>query len=186
MIPASTLARQQAITAHWQQEMAAAITRPDQLIATLGLDARLIEPARASGAVFRLRVPWSYVRRMRHGDPHDPLLRQVLPLAEERQELPGFVSDPLGEHHAVRAPGLLQKYRGRALLIATAACAVHCRYCFRREFPYSEQAGEGPRWNEAIAAIAQDPSIEEIILSGGDPLSLSDARLRALSAELAR
>jgi L-lysine 2,3-aminomutase len=186
MIPASTLARQRAATAHWQEEMAAAITRPEELIATLGLDARLIEPARAAGAMFRLRVPWSYVRRMRHGDPHDPLLRQVLPIAQEQQDTAGFVSDPLDEQHALRAPGLLQKYRGRALLIATSACAVHCRYCFRREFPYSEQTGEGPRWSEAIAAIAQDPSIEEVILSGGDPLSLSDARLRALSTELAR
>src|SRR5687767_15642389 len=97
MIPASTLARQQAITAHWQEEMAAAMTRPEELIATLGLDARLIEPARAAGAVFRLRVPRSFVRRMRHGDPHDPLLRQVLPIAEEQQQYAGFVSDPLGE-----------------------------------------------------------------------------------------
>lgn len=121
---------------------------------------------------------------MRPGDPHDPLLRQVLPLSDELREAPDFVADPLGEHAALRAPGLLQKYRGRALMVTTSACAVHCRYCFRREFPYSE-LNEGPRWSEALAEIAGDDTIEEVILSGGDPLSLSDARLTSLTNALA-
>jgi EF-P beta-lysylation protein EpmB len=121
---------------------------------------------------------------MRRGDPDDPLLRQVLPVEAETAEQPGFIADPLGERAALTAPGLLQKYRGRALLIATPACAVHCRYCFRREFPYDEQ--DGPRWQEALARIERDPGIEEVILSGGDPLSLGDARLGALSRGLER
>jgi EF-P beta-lysylation protein EpmB len=99
---------------------------------------------------------------------------------------PEYVADPLSEKSALRAPGLLQKYHGRALLITTSACAVHCRYCFRREFPYSEQTGEAVRFGEALAEIARDTSIEEVILSGGDPLSLSDERLTRLTDSLSR
>ncbi len=121
---------------------------------------------------------------MRPGDLADPLLRQVMPLAAELAERPGFGPDPLAEHSAFKAPGLLQKYQGRALLIATGACAINCRYCFRREFPYSEQIGSAAL-SQAVAAIAADPGIEEVILSGGDPLSLSDSRLRVITELLA-
>jgi EF-P beta-lysylation protein EpmB len=113
------------------------------------------------------------------------LLRQVLPVAEELEHTAGRSSDPLQEADARRAPGLLHKYRGRALLIATGACAMHCRYCFRREFPYEDQQSDTGRWHDALAALAADPSIEELILSGGDPLSLGDARLQSLSRALA-
>lgn len=184
MIAISPLTRQFPSTS-WQQQMAAAITCPQQLIEALRLDPALIQPARAAAAAFGLRVPLSYVARMRRGDPHDPLLRQVLPLGEELNSPSDYVADPLGESGSLRAPGLLQKYRGRALLITTSACAVHCRYCFRREFPYSEQSTDGPRWSAALEEIARDESLEEIILSGGDPLSLSDARLTALTDALA-
>jgi len=170
--------------ARWQTEMADAISRPDELVAALGLDRGLLAPAHAAATGFRLRVPRSYVARMRAGDPADPLLKQVLPVAGELEDVADYVSDPLGEHAALRAPGLLQKYRGRALLIATSACAVHCRYCFRRDFPYSEQSDEAPRWDTALAQIARDSSLEEVILSGGDPLSLSDARLASLTDAL--
>jgi EF-P beta-lysylation protein EpmB len=174
--------------------MAQAITSPDELIAMLGLDPALIAPARAAAAKFGLRVPEGYVARMRRGDAEDPLLRQVLPIAAEADVVPEFGPDPVGEQATRRAPGLLQKYRGRALLITTSACAIHCRYCFRREFPYSEQTGQTietatdkpTRFREAIDEIAGDPSLEEIILSGGDPLSLSDSRLTALTDELAK
>ncbi|HVY82532.1 MAG TPA: EF-P beta-lysylation protein EpmB [Steroidobacteraceae bacterium] len=185
MITASSEARHPA-PARWQHDMADAITSAEALVAALGLDPALIEPARAAAGTFRLRVPRGYVARMRRGDPHDPLLRQVLPVAQELDSAPGYSADPLGERAALRAPGLLQKYRGRALLITTSACAVHCRYCFRREFPYAEQTGDGPRFSEAVAEIARDPSIEEVLLSGGDPLSLSDARLTALTDALGR
>jgi EF-P beta-lysylation protein EpmB len=131
-------------------------------------------------------VPRGFVARMRRGDPGDPLLRQVLPLPDEQLAVPGYGADPLQEAQARRAPGLLQKYRGRALLVTTGACAVHCRYCFRREFPYAEQVGDLGRWRESLQHIAADPGITEVILSGGDPLSLSDARLAALGDELAR
>jgi EF-P beta-lysylation protein EpmB len=172
--------------AAWQRELSHAITQPDALISALGLDPGLLAGARAGAATFALRVPASYLARMRHGDVNDPLLRQVLPLNDELAREPGYLADPLREREYTRAPGLLQKYAGRALLITTQACAIHCRYCFRREFPYSaqlEEQGAG-RWSAALAAIANDSSIEEVILSGGDPLSLSDARLTALTAAL--
>src|SRR6201995_538800 len=185
MITASIPTRQHG-PAPWQTEMAAAITTPEALVAELGLDPALIPGALTAGSSFRLRVPRSYVSRIRRGDPNDPLLRQVLPLGAELADTTDYVADPLGEHAALRAPGLLQKYHGRALLITTSACAVHCRYCFRREFPYSEQTSDSPRWSEALDAIASDSSIEEVLLSGGDPLSLSDSRLTSLTDALQR
>jgi len=162
------------------------ITKPEALLAALGLDAQLLPAARAANEAFALRVPMPFLARIKPGDPDDPLLRQVLPVAAELREQPGWVADPLEESAAKRAPGLLQKYSGRALLITTAACAVHCRYCFRREYPYSaETADDGGRWSAALAEIAGDPSIEEVILSGGDPLSLGDARLAQITEALA-
>jgi len=121
---------------------------------------------------------------MRRGDANDPLLLQVLPGARELIEQAGFGPDPLGEEAATQAPGLLHKYHGRALLITTGACAVHCRYCFRREFPYQDSGTQAGRWQAALAALAADSSIEELILSGGDPLSLSNARLMQLTDSL--
>jgi EF-P beta-lysylation protein EpmB len=164
--------------------MAEAITSPQELLTVLGLPLSLLGPAEAAAAAFGLRVPRSYVARMRHGDPRDPLLRQVLPLGEELVPAEGFGTDPLGEHAALRAPSLLHKYHARALLITTPACAVHCRYCFRREFPYAEATGDAPRWSAALAEIAADPSVTEVILSGGDPLSLGDERLGDLLERL--
>ena len=184
MITASVTPRQLKART-WQQELAEAITSPEELAAALGLNPLTIAGAHAGGRHFPLRVPRSFVARMRPGDPEDPLLRQVLPLAAELADEAGYVADPVGERSARRAHGLLQKYRGRALLITTATCAVHCRYCFRREFPYTEQSSDAPRWSEALAEIRADTSLEEIILSGGDPLSLSNARLESLTRALA-
>jgi EF-P beta-lysylation protein EpmB len=185
MITASTRTGQPA-PSRWQSEMAAAITSPQELVTELGLDPKLIPAATAAGSTFRLRVPRSYLARIRPGDPDDPLLRQVLPVEAELTNTADYTPDPLGEHAALRAPGLLQKYHGRALLITTSACAIHCRYCFRREFPYAQQTSESSRWSEALDEIARDSSIEEIILSGGDPLSLSDSRLASLTDALQR
>jgi EF-P beta-lysylation protein EpmB len=165
----------------WQRELSRAITDPVELCRSLGLDPNLA----ALDVKFKLRVPRGFVARMRHGDPNDPLLRQVLPVSAELATSEQFLADPLNERAAVKGPGLLQKYRGRALVVTTGVCAVHCRYCFRREFPYQEMVGEGARWSEALAVIAADKSIEEMILSGGDPLSLSDARLTQLTNSLA-
>ena len=173
----------------WQRDLSRSITDPAELLAQLQLDPALAAPARAASSGFGLRVTRSYLARMRRGDANDPLLRQVLPLADELLDVPGYGADPLHEHAATRAPGLLQKYAGRALLITTQACAIHCRYCFRREFPYAAQqeaADEGAtRFRAALDVLAGDTSIEEVILSGGDPLSLSDARLTRITDAIA-
>lgn len=131
-------------------------------------------------ADFPLRVTRFYASLMQKGDAQDPLLRQVLPSRAELIEKPGFVADPVGDLAATSGPGLLKKYHGRALLLTTQACAVHCRYCFRQHFPYTEQPSTGTDFAAAVAHIAADASIREVILSGGDPLSLSDQRLAKL------
>ncbi|MCS6948568.1 MAG: EF-P beta-lysylation protein EpmB, partial [Steroidobacteraceae bacterium] len=181
---ASTLTRQPSL---WQRELLAAYREPLSLLRDLGLAERIGRdlPAATQLQRFPLRVPRGYVARMRRGDPQDPLLLQVLPRsAEYGPPVPGYSPDPLREQAALRAPGLLQKYAGRALLIATGACAVHCRYCFRREFPYDASSGGGGRWRDAVAALRSDPSITELIVSGGDPLMLSDLRLAELTDAL--
>lgn len=170
--------------ARWQQELAQAIRSPADLLQRLKLSSDWQPAAERAAALFPLLVPQSFLRRMVPGDPLDPLLLQVLPLAEETLSSPGFVTDPVDDAAAQRAPGLLQKYSGRALLITTGACAVHCRYCFRREYPYAEAPRQLVDWEPALAALAADDSLHEVLLSGGDPLTLTDARLSALLERL--
>jgi EF-P beta-lysylation protein EpmB len=138
----------------------------------------------AAAKDFALRVPRSYVARMRKGDPNDPLLLQVLPVAAETEVVEGFVTDPVGDMNRRAAQGLLHKYQGRALLVTTGACAVHCRYCFRRHFPYGDESALQQGWQPALDHLRADPSITEVILSGGDPWSLSDRRLKQLTDAL--
>jgi len=168
----------------WQQELSTAITRPEELISILDLDRGLLPAARVAARRFGLLVPRGYVALMTPSDPQDPLLRQVLPLAEELRSPPGFSTDPVGERAAVCAPGLLLKYQGRALLLLTGACAIHCRYCFRRHFPYAEDSVQLDRAAGAIRRLAEDPSLHEVILSGGDPLMLDDEALATLVDKL--
>jgi EF-P beta-lysylation protein EpmB len=151
----------------------------------LELSPALLEPARLAARHFPLRVPHGYVARMERGNPEDPLLRQVLPLAAELEAVPGFVADPVGDLSASRGAGVLHKYHGRVLLITTGACAVNCRYCFRRHFPYAEANASAEQWQPALRYITRRPEIEEVILSGGDPLILTDRRLAQLAAQLA-
>jgi EF-P beta-lysylation protein EpmB len=162
----------------WQADLAEGFSAAEELLRYLGLEANLASPEAAR--LFPFRVPRSYVNRMRRGDTADPLLRQVLPLASEARSAPGFVSDPVGDRRAMVAPGLLHKYHGRVLLITSGACAIHCRYCFRREFPYGEGQLTRQTEDRAIAYIEVNRDIEEVILSGGDPLLLGDARLNRL------
>lgn len=169
----------------WQQALAEAITDPAELLQVLQLDPALLPAAQAAARLFPLRVPRSFVARMQLGDPADPLLLQVLPLAAELPESPGFSTDPVGDLASRIAPGVLHKYAGRALLIATGACGVHCRYCFRRHFPYGPETASSGHWQGALTALRADPSLDEVILSGGDPLSLNDRRLRELTDQLA-
>lgn len=170
----------------WRQELARAFNNVAELLNELELDPAHEEAPENILRDFPLRVPHGYVSRMRKGDYADPLLRQVLPIAEEAREVPGFVADPVGDLASVRARGVLQKYRGRALLIVTGACGVHCRYCFRRAYPYREASVVANEIENVLRSLNSDSSIEEVILSGGDPLSLSNGRLESLLTALSR
>ncbi len=165
----------------WQQQLSRAITDPLALLDFLQLDKNHFPECQQAGDDFKLKVPLSYARKMEPKNPHDPLFLQVMAQGKELFPSPGFVDDPVGDQTATMSPGLLHKYHGRVLLITTAACAVHCRYCFRRHFPYHE--------HQAIPAasidyIRQHQEISEVILSGGDPLLLSDEKLAGLMDQL--
>jgi EF-P beta-lysylation protein EpmB len=187
MITAAPQPRQPAalVPVRWQQALREAVRDPRELLDLLALGGLAPRLSDEAAAQFPLRVPRGFVSRMRHGDPGDPLLRQVLPLDEEMRPMPGFGLDAVGDGAAKTAPGVIQKYRGRALLVTTGSCAIHCRYCFRRHFPYAEETAARDGWREAVELIRQDGSIEEVLLSGGDPLSLSNGKLGELTAALA-
>lgn len=169
----------------WQQAWRDAVRDPRELLTLVGLEPAALAISDAAAAQFPLRVPRGFVARMRRGDPADPLLRQVLPLDDEMQPVPGFTADAVGDGAARAGRGLIRKYRGRALLVATGSCAINCRYCFRRHFPYAEETAAAAGWREAIDAIAADAGIDEVILSGGDPLSLATTKLAQLTDALA-
>lgn len=181
MIPATRPFRQPPA---WQRALQEVVTDPAELLSLLGLGPEWLAPARAAARRFPLKVPRGFVARMRRGDPQDPLLRQVLPLGAELDEVPGFVTDPVGDLAARAGPGLLHKYAGRALLVTTGACAVHCRYCFRSHFPYEAENASRAAFGPALDAILADPTVGEVILSGGDPLTLGDRRLATLFERL--
>lgn len=157
----------------WQEVLTDLVTDIDELCSMLKLDRQQVIELKS----FPLRVPRSFIARMKPGDPHDPLLRQVLPISEELTMAPGYSHDPLGEEAANKVKGLLHKYHGRVLLTVTGACGVHCRYCFRRHFPYQQNQLDNANWQRILTYIAEDPSITEVILSGGDPLMLKDQQL---------
>ena len=186
MIPAAPVSMQHAtVPPRWQQLWREAVRDPRELLSLLGLAHLAGQLSEDAATQFPLRVPRGFVDRMRHGDPHDPLLRQVLPLDDEDRIVPGFGLDAVGDAAARAASGVIRKYRGRALLVATGSCAIHCRYCFRRHFPYAEETAAAGGWSDAIALIASDASIDEVILSGGDPLSLATSKLAELTDALA-
>jgi EF-P beta-lysylation protein EpmB len=171
--------------AGWQRAWREAVRDPRELLAMLGLDALAASLSDEAAAGFPLRVPHAFIARMRHADPADPLLRQVLPVLDEDRVVPGFGLDAVGDGAARAGRGVIRKYRGRALLVATGACAIHCRYCFRRHFPYADETAAAEGWRDAVAAIAADASIDEVILSGGDPLALATPKLAELTDALA-
>ena len=168
----------------WQALWRDAVRDPRELLAMLDLGALAGTLSDDAAAQFPLRVPRGFVARMRRGDPRDPLLRQVLPILDEDRPAPGFGLDAVGDGAARRGGGVIHKYDGRALLIATGSCAVHCRYCFRRHYPYAEDTAAAAGWRAAVALIRADATIHEVILSGGDPLSLADHKLRELTDAL--
>lgn len=170
--------------ARWQQELREAVRDPAEVCELLQLPSRYLEAARQAAQKFSLFVTRSYLSRIEPGRVDDPLLRQVLPISAELDSAPGFVADPVGDGPATLQPGLIQKYSGRVLLVTTGACAIHCRYCFRREFPYAETPRGLTHWQPALEAIRGDRGIREVILSGGDPWTLVDDSLDALLTQL--
>lgn len=163
----------------WQQQLAEAFSNVEALCQHLQIDPASL-PLLPDFKDFPLRVPRGFVDCMAPGNPHDPLLRQVLPLRDELQSYPGFSLDPVGDLAAVAEAGVIHKYQGRVLLIVTGACAVHCRYCFRRNFPYGDVQLSTQKLTQALSYISARPDISEVILSGGDPLLLSDEKLAHL------
>jgi EF-P beta-lysylation protein EpmB len=170
----------------WQEQLSDLVTDLQELLGLLQLDPAQLDLAPEALQDFPLRVPRPFLARMRRGDARDPLLLQVLPLGAELLQVPGYDPDPLQESAVNAAPGLLHKYHGRVLLITTQSCAIHCRYCFRRHFPYAENRPGRARWQQALDYIAADPSITEVILSGGDPLASSNSYLGWLLEALAQ
>ncbi|MFI3119932.1 MAG: EF-P beta-lysylation protein EpmB [Methylococcaceae bacterium] len=169
---------------NWQQQLAEAFNNLEDLCRYLNLSPNELPVSNAAAENFPLRVPLSFAACIEKGNPHDPLLRQVLPVNEELMVYPGFSHDPVGDLASVSQTGVLHKYQGRVLLINTGSCAINCRYCFRRNFPYGELQLSKQKEEAAIQALQEDSSISEVILSGGDPLLLSDSRLTRLIRQL--
>ena len=185
MITASPGARITPPTAgDWRQQWRDAVTDPAELLALLGLE-HLVDRLPSGDAGFALRVPRAFAARMRPGDAHEPMLLQVMPQLAELDRVEGFVTDAVGDLASREAQGVLHKYHGRALLIASGSCAINCRYCFRRHFPYGEEMAAAGQWRQALEHLRRDPSISELILSGGDPLALATGKLEELTRGLA-
>ena len=168
----------------WQTSLSQAISDPQELLALLELDPALLPAATDASKLFALKVPREFVARMEKGNINDPLLKQVLPLGAELIETPGYHQDPLQEAEVNPVPGLLHKYQGRVLLTLVGTCGINCRFCFRRHFPYGDNNPGTEGWERALNYIAKDTTIDEVILSGGDPLVASDKTLRHFSEKL--
>ena len=168
----------------WQAKLQQLFNDPDLVLREVETTISTELISKKASESFSMRVPKEFIDRIKKGDPDDPLLKQILPVKDEEFEVEGFTTDPLAEMGTQVVPGLLHKYHGRALLVVTGTCAIHCRYCFRRHFPYAESNPAKDKWQQALDHIKNDPSISEIILSGGDPLTLADHRLRDLIQKL--
>jgi len=167
----------------WQKDLREVITKPEQLLALLDIAPDEYLQHFKARSLFPVRVPMPFIKRMKKGDFDDPLLKQVMPLTNEFKQTEGYTLDPLQEHDTV-AEGLLHKYNNRVLMIVKAGCAVNCRYCFRRHFPYEDNSPNKKRWQSALHYIAENSSISEVIFSGGDPLMASDEHLKWLVEQL--
>jgi len=187
MVARTALKRQHSMqkkTSDWREQLKMSSLLPQQLLTRLGLPIELLDGLETAHRLFPLRIPEAFIQRMQYANPQDPLLLQVLPVFAETSIATGFSYDPVGDLHSYAAPGILHKYQARALLIVTGACAVNCRYCFRRHFPYSEQQIKPALWQQSLDYLSNDDSIHEVILSGGDPLILSTKRLSTLTRDL--
>ncbi len=159
----------------WQRQLQKLPKTASDLVAQLGLQSAYPAEKLQQQPDFPLRAPQSFLNKIQPGNPSDPLLQQILPLAKEKAQQAGFSTDPVGDLEAQKNPALLHKYHGRALLLLTGQCAIHCRYCFRQHYDYGQT--QPTQIQQALAQIKADNSLREIILSGGDPLVLSNRRL---------
>jgi len=165
----------------WKTALRTSVTEPEELLGLLDLPrSRWLAGARRAARLFPLKIPRGFIDRMQKGNAADPLLRQVLPLAEELNESSGYTKDPVGDGPSTAVPGLIHKYKNRTLLISTGACAVHCRYCFRRHYPYNESHAGGNQRHDIQQYLTEHTELNEVILSGGDPLMLDDPQLARL------
>lgn len=167
----------------WQKELADVVTDPEILLNMLEIDPNAYRAHFNARKLFPVRVPVPFINRMKKGEFDDPLLKQVMPLSSEFNINENYLSDPLDEHKTV-AEGLLHKYKHRVLMIVKAGCAINCRYCFRRHFPYQDNSPNKQRWQEALTYIELNKEISEVIFSGGDPLMANDDHLSWLVAEI--
>ncbi|WP_333876730.1 EF-P beta-lysylation protein EpmB [Methylobacter sp.] len=174
----------QHFTKNWQQQLAEAFSNIEDICRYLHLSPDDLPISAAAADNFPLRVPLSFAACIEKGNPHDPLLRQVLPINEELLAYPGFSNDPVGDLASASQTGVLHKYHGRVLFINTGSCAINCRYCFRRNFPYADLQLSKQNEDNAVQYIQDNASISEVILSGGDPLLLSDSRLTRIIQKL--
>lgn len=173
-------------TPGWQAQLRDVISSADELLAALGLSREDVLYSAAADRDFALKVPRAFVRRMRRGDPRDPLLLQVLADQRELSPAAGFSRDPVGETGTANPrPGIIHKYHGRVLLVVAGGCAVNCRYCFRRHFPYAENNNSRQQWRDALDYVLARPEITEVILSGGDPLIAGDRQIQELVGQIA-
>jgi len=169
----------------WKTEFSRCIDSTDELLNYLQLDPQQLSVSQQAGLSFPMRVPWPFVRRMEIGNPNDPLLSQVVPIDAEMQPMPGFSEDPLKESDHNPVPGIVHKYRNRLLLIVSPHCAINCRYCFRRHFPYAENRQSKAQWQKALDYISSSSEVNEVIYSGGDPLAANDKFLSWLTEQIA-
>ena len=169
----------------WQQLFSNSLLTPEQLISRLELPKNLLPEIQQAHKLFQLRVPEPYLQRIKKGELNDPLLKQILPLGLEARQTPGYIEDPLEERNSNPIAGLVHKYKSRVLLITSGACAINCRYCFRRHFDYQDNALSQERIDQVVNYLHQDKNINEVILSGGDPLATSDQRLNLLLEKIA-
>lgn len=167
----------------WQKELANVVTDPKELLNLLSIEPNNYLQHFKARQLFPVRVPRPFIKKMTKGDINDPLLKQVMPLNSEFLITDGFTTDPLEEHDTV-AKGLLHKYKHRVLMIVKAGCAINCRYCFRRHFPYQDNSPSKADWQEALTYIANHPEINEVIFSGGDPLMANDNHLTWLITQI--
>jgi EF-P beta-lysylation protein EpmB len=172
------------IYSDWKAELSNCISSIDELLNQLGLKAEDLNTTEQAASQFPIKVPQPFVKLMQYGNPKDPLLKQVLPITSELQVDSNFSTDPVSESSFNPVPGIVHKYRNRVLMIISPNCAINCRYCFRRHFPYDDNRQSKQQWLKALDYLKTKPEINEVIYSGGDPLAANDNFLRWLTGEI--